>query len=98
MNYVESLSFFGVDAKEIPCLRGSGAPTTATDGAVGSLYMNTLTGDIYRCIAVDATAGCTWETLIGVPDATTDDEGKILQVVEGKPAWAGVIDVSEEGM
>ena len=51
MNYVESLNLFGVEAKEIPCVRGSGAPTGSTDGAVGLLYMNTDTGDIYKCTA-----------------------------------------------
>jgi hypothetical protein len=33
---------------------GSGAPTTATAGAVGSLYMDTDTGDMYKCTAVEA--------------------------------------------
>lgn len=52
MNYVDSIKLFGVEAKEIPCIKGSGAPTTETEGAVGCFYMNTNTGDIYKCIAV----------------------------------------------
>ena len=54
MNYVESLNLFGVEAKEIPCILGSGAPTTATKGAVGCFYMDTSsqTKDVYKCTYV----------------------------------------------
>lgn len=52
MNYVKHLNLFGVEAKEIPALTASGAPTTATEGAVGLLYMDNLTGDLYKCTAV----------------------------------------------
>ena len=51
MNYVESLKLFGVEVKEIPCICGSGAPTTSTFGAVGCRYMDVYTGDTYRCTA-----------------------------------------------
>lgn len=60
MNYVESLNLFGVEAKEIPCIKGSGAPTTATEGAVGCLYMDTNTGNIYKCTAA-ANGVYTWK-------------------------------------
>lgn len=53
MDFVESLNLLGVKAKEIPSLKGSGSPTEATVGAVGCLYMNTDTGDLYKCIAAD---------------------------------------------
>lgn len=49
MNYVEHLNFYGIEAKEIPCVKGAGAPTTATVGAVGLLYMDTNTGKLYKC-------------------------------------------------
>lgn len=52
MNYVESFKLFGVDAKQIPCIPGSGAPDATTEGAVGCFYMDTDNGDIYKCIAV----------------------------------------------
>lgn len=52
MNYVESYDLFGVESKQIPCILGSGAPTTSTEGAVGLFYMNTDNGDVYKCIAV----------------------------------------------
>lgn len=41
------------------CLTGSGAPTTATVGAVGALYMDTGTGKLYKCTAV-ADGAHTW--------------------------------------
>lgn len=53
MNYVEHLNIFGVEAKEIPCIKGNGEPTIATIGAVGCLYMDTLNGEIYKCTAVE---------------------------------------------
>lgn len=51
MNYVEHLNLFGLEAKEIPCIKGSGAPTAATAGAVGLFYMDTDTGELYKCTA-----------------------------------------------
>lgn len=47
MNYVDALKLFGVEAKEIPCIKGNGAPPD-TEGAVGCLYMDTDTGDVYK--------------------------------------------------
>lgn len=34
----------------------------------------------------------------GVPDCTAADNGKFLQVVDGKPAWVALINVAEVGM
>lgn len=75
MNYVKHLNLFGVDAKQIPCITGEGAPTTATEGAVGCLYMDTQTGEVYKCTAENGGAytwaafaggagafGCVWST------------------------------------
>lgn len=53
MNYVDKLSFFGVEAMQNPCIKGEGVPTTSTKGAVGFFYMDTLTGVVYKCTAVD---------------------------------------------
>lgn len=33
-------------------IRGSGAPTISTEGAVGCFYMNTDNGDVYKCVSV----------------------------------------------
>ena len=51
MNYVDHFNLFGIDAKQIPCDTGEGAPTTATVGPVGGFYMDTLTGDVYKCVS-----------------------------------------------
>ena len=51
MNYVDSFNLFGTEAAQIPCIKGAGAPTTSTQGAVGCFYMDTNTGDVYKCIA-----------------------------------------------
>lgn len=61
MNYVESFNLFGTEAAQIPCIKGSGAPTTLTPGAVGCLYMDTAKGDIYKCINVSE-GQYTWES------------------------------------
>lgn len=53
MNYVEHLNLFGVEAMQIPCIRGNGAPTTATEGAVGCMYMDENSGEMYKCTAVN---------------------------------------------
>lgn len=62
MNYVESFKLFGTEAMQIPCIKGDGAPTTSTQGAVGCLYMDTSSKSkgLYKC--VDVTEGVyTWE-------------------------------------
>lgn len=70
MNYVDSFNLFGVEAKQNPSIKGSGAPTTSTEGAVGCLYMDIGTGDVYKCTS--ATDGVyTWKYLGGTPEALT---------------------------
>lgn len=59
MGFVEKFNFFGTEAKQIPCICGEGMPTTETEGAVGCLYMDTLTGETYKCVAV-ADSVYTW--------------------------------------
>lgn len=66
MDFVKSLSMFHVDAKEIPCVTGNGAPTEKTEGAPGALYMDTLTGELYKCRAADLMNEVfTWEAQEG---------------------------------
>lgn len=60
MNYVDSLNMFGVEAKEIPSIKGNGAPTAATAAAVGCFYMDIDTGKVYKCTAA-ADGVYTWE-------------------------------------
>ena len=64
MNYVESFNLLGLEAKQIPCIKGEGAPTTATEGAVGCFYMDTTTSTLYKCTAV-LDGVYTWETFEG---------------------------------
>ena len=53
MNYVDSFELFGVKAKQIPSIVGSGAPDYSTYGAVGCLYMDRANGKLYKCIGSD---------------------------------------------
>lgn len=40
--------------KQIPCIKGNGAPTTETVGAVGCFYMDTDNGAVYKCTSVES--------------------------------------------
>lgn len=66
MNYVESFNLFGTEAAQIPCIKGSGAPTTLTPGAVGCLYMDVSSEakDLYKCTEV-VDGSYTWVSLFG---------------------------------
>lgn len=83
MNYIDHLNLFGVDAKEIPCIRGSGAPTTETTGAVGLFYMNTDTGDTYKCTEV-AESGYVWNPL-------DVQENLAYMIYDGFTSWDGAL-------
>ena len=72
MKFVKKFDFFGVEASQIPCITGSGAPTAATEGAVGCLYMDTDSGSVYKCTAAAAGA-YTWQAFGGTDDATLGD-------------------------
>lgn len=66
MNYVKFFNLLGVEAQQIPCITGEGAPTTTTEGAVGCFYMDTDSdnGDIYKCTNV-ANGVFTWVLVEG---------------------------------
>lgn len=78
MNYVKSFNLFGVAATQIPCLLGAGAPTTSTKGAVGLLYMDTGTGEIYKCTAV-RNGVYTWDVLGGSADGVLFTEQSLTE-------------------
>ena len=78
MNYVEYLDLFGVQAKQIPCDTGEGPPTSSTKGAVGCLYMDTLTGAMYKCVAA-SNEGYEWQNAGN--DALSDLTGNPGQVL-----------------
>lgn len=77
MNYVKHLNLFGVEAKQIPCITGNGAPTTATEGAVGCLYMDTQTGEMYKCTEITTESGEESEVIenISLSNAYIDRSG-----------------------
>lgn len=76
VKFVRARNNFGNgETKEIPSLTGGGAPTTATAGAVGCLYMDTDTGELYKCTSADADADSyIWEPLV-VCDSTQNATG-----------------------
>lgn len=65
MNYVPHFNLLGIDAQQIPCSTGKGAPTTTTVGAVGCFYMNTDNGELYKCTKVENNV-FDWELIEGV--------------------------------
>lgn len=54
MQFVESFDLFGTQVRQIPNATGEGAPTVETVGAVGDMYMDTYTGNMYKCVAVES--------------------------------------------
>ena len=78
MNFVPHFNFYGVEAKQIPCIKGEGAPTTSTEGAVGCFYMDTLTGDVYKCTGV-SDGVYTWAfSSLSVVQTTGDSETAVM--------------------
>lgn len=73
MEFVQSFDILGVKSAQIPCILGNGAPTTATPGAVGCFYMDTLSEgkDLYKCVAVNGNV-YTWVSLLGDISAALD--------------------------
>lgn len=76
MNFVKSFNLFGTNAMQIPCITGTGSPTSSTVGAVGLLYMDTSTsdGELWKCTNVDGTS-YTWSKLseVATPDWNQSD-------------------------
>ena len=70
MNYVKNLNICGTDIKEIPCIKGNGAPGSDVGGAVGLLYMDVDSGEMYKCTLVKGGVS-TWAP---VADVTYVDE------------------------
>lgn len=94
MNYVKSLNLFGVEVQQIPSITGSGAPTTATEGAVGCFYMDTNNGDIYKCIAVTDGA-YTWEEFKS--SGSTEGGVPVTFIEYGGPTFAEMEEMLRAG-
>lgn len=90
MNFVEGMDMFGVAAKEIPCITGSGAPSATTAGAVGSLYMDTNTGDVYKCTA-NAAGVFTWEKIGAAGAAGADGKDGVSPVAKVTQTDGGAV-------
>lgn len=87
MNYVEGIKIGGATAAQIPCIKGSGVPTTETAGAVGCLYMDTNTSKMYKCTAVKDGV-YTWEEQGGGYYSTTREEvGEIHDNIKSTYIW-----------
>lgn len=63
--YYKNLNINGTDFKIAVNIAGAGAPTTATEGVVGMIYMNTNNGDLYKCTSVLGST-YTWVEALGV--------------------------------
>lgn len=81
---------FGIPDKEISCIKFEGPPTESTVGAVGLLGIDTLTGDVYKCVAV-VDGIYTWEPLSRSVDLT----GYVKSVNGKTPDENGNVDASE---
>ena len=82
MEYVKNHNAFGVRTKEIPCIVGKGAPDNAAN-AVGLLYMDEDTGEVYKRTA----AG--WTPLvpeIEIPEIPEIPETPNIYVTDSKPS------------
>lgn len=53
MNFIKSFNLLGIEAQQIPCIELNGKPTTATEGAVGSLCIDSNTNIVYKCVAIN---------------------------------------------
>lgn len=97
MNYVKHHNIFGVEAKEIPCIVGTGAPSNDIT-KVGLLYMDESTGDVYKRISSGWTKLSTTYTLNksgsiitltgsdGSSTSVTDSVGETVEMIEYGPA------------
>lgn len=69
--YHKNLNINGTDYPIAVNIAGAGAPTASTAAEVGMFYMDTDTGDVYKCTAVSGST-YTWDVLL-VGDQYADD-------------------------
>lgn len=99
MNYVESFNLFGVEAMQIPCITGVGAPTIHIAGVPGCFYMDKSNGTIYKCVA-DPNGGYIWKKETKIDDnkigADTWSSQKIVDHISHAISQAGIIQATVE--
>lgn len=91
MHYVKYIDLFGEPVATIPCIVGSVAPTAATFGKVGCLYMNDKNGGVYACTAA-ADGTYTW-----VPIAGGSGASEVLFVEYGKTPFTEMEEAIKAG-
>ena len=74
MNYVDSFNFLGIEAKQIPCIIGSGEPKIDTSHKEGLLYIDKSNTRIYKCI--NTSKGLVWIPIIISHDWLQNDSNK----------------------
>ncbi len=79
------------------CITGSGAPTTATEGDVGSFYMDTLTGAVYKCTAANE-GSYTWVSLsVGDLTEINNSINQLSKAIGELGSAVSVINVKDYG-
>lgn len=86
MNYVKHFSVLGVDTRQVACIELRGAPTAATEGAVGVLGIDVTspTRDVYKCVGVNGGV-YTWMPISEMPEVKDGENGlSLLSAVESR--------------
>lgn len=73
-------------------LTGSGDPTAQTPAQVGQIYINTATGEEWKCVE-SGDGGTAWEKLTGsTVGLTAEDVGALPESAKGKPNGVAGLD------
>ena len=83
MNFIENLNLLGIEAQQIPCIKGEGTPSSETVGAIGLLYMDIVTGRIYKCTTVTDGVYAWVDILEEVNNKIEGAEETLIQINEG---------------
>ena len=89
MQFIEDLSIFHIDRKEIPCITALGAPDGRYPGAPGVLYMDRRTGGLYLCTDADPRENTyTWQIVGGADPAAIQQA--VSKYLADHPASGGI--------
>lgn len=75
---VKAINAFGVMARQLPCVVGDG-PDFPVESAVGELYMDALSGRVFKC-----TGGDSWKELAEAEavEALREEVSQLREMVE----------------